>query len=141
MNRIATGESVPGVKQDKSLVTKAPKLTKEHGLIDWKRTAEQVCNHIRAMQPWPTAYTFLHRAGQPPLRLIVPATRLASGEASQPGLVRTDLAVQQLFVDCSAGSAVEILELQPAGKRRMAVTEFLRGNALPPGARMGPEAD
>ncbi len=54
VERIATGEPVPGVKQDKSQVTKAPKLTKEHGLIDWTRTAEQVCNHIRAMQPWPT---------------------------------------------------------------------------------------
>src|SRR5439155_23135808 len=45
-----------GVKQDKSQVTKAPKLTKEHGLIEWNRQARDVCNHIRAMQPWPTAY-------------------------------------------------------------------------------------
>src|SRR5439155_531475 len=47
-----------GIPQDKSQATKAPKLTKEHGLIDWSRTAEQVRNHVRAMQPWPTAYTF-----------------------------------------------------------------------------------
>ncbi len=47
------------MKQDKSLVTKAPKLTKEHGLIDWSRHGRDVCNQIRAMQPWPTAYTYL----------------------------------------------------------------------------------
>src|SRR5262249_48677515 len=49
---------VTGLSQDPSQVTKAPKLKKEHGLIDWSREAEQVCNQIRAMQPWPTAYTF-----------------------------------------------------------------------------------
>ena len=58
-------------------MTKAPKLKKENGLIDWSRTAEQVCNQIRAMQPWPTAYTFLHSKGKPAMRLIV------SGATSQ----------------------------------------------------------
>src|SRR5437588_3883685 len=59
---------VTGTKQDQGLVSKAPKLKKENGLIDWDRTAEQVCNQIRAMQPWPTAYSFFHHAGQRPLR-------------------------------------------------------------------------
>ena len=84
VHRIATGEPVAGFKQDKSLVTKAPKLTKEHGLIDWTRPAQAVCNHVRAMQPWPTAYTFLHRLGQPPLRLIVIKAQVAPGNATQP---------------------------------------------------------
>src|SRR5581483_2134632 len=57
IHQIAAG-TTHGTKQDKALVTKAPKLTKEHGLIDWGETAAQVCNHVRAMQPWPTAYTF-----------------------------------------------------------------------------------
>ena len=48
---------VPGTKQDAALITKAPKLKKENGLIDWSRTAEQVCNQIRATQLWPTPYT------------------------------------------------------------------------------------
>ena len=139
VERIATGEPVPGVKQDKSQVTKAPKLTKEHGLIDWSRGAEAVRNHIRAMQPYPTAYTYLHRDGQPPLRLIVLKARSAPDEASAPGAVRTDAAMKQMFVACGQG-AVEIIELQPAGKRRMSASDFLRGNVLSAGARMGPEA-
>src|SRR5204863_6646602 len=70
LDRLARG-AVEGVKQDKSLVTKAPKLKKEDGLIDWSRTAEQACNQVRAMQPWPTAYTFLHREGHPPQRILI----------------------------------------------------------------------
>src|SRR4051812_14841045 len=62
---------VTGEKQDPKLVTKAPKLTKEMGLIDWTKPAEQVCRQVRAMQPWPTAYTYLHRAGKEPLRVII----------------------------------------------------------------------
>src|SRR5262249_40175529 len=70
IGQIAAGTAT-GVKQDKSQVTKAPKLKKEDGLIDWTRDARQVCNQVRAMQPWPTAYTFFHHQAQPPRRLIV----------------------------------------------------------------------
>jgi methionyl-tRNA formyltransferase len=141
IERFATGEPVPGLKQDKSQVTKAPKLTKEHGLIDWSRTAEEVCNQVRAMQPWPTAYTFLHRPSQQPIRLIVLQARVARSDGSAPGTVSSDTLLRQLLVSCGAGGAVEIVALQPAGKRPMAAVEFLRGNALATGARMGPAAD
>src|SRR5258708_6473167 len=82
--------------QDVSLVSKAPKLTKEHGLIDWTRPAQAVCNQIRAMQPWPTAYTFWRREGKPPLRLMIlkakPTEKQASGNASSSQIVAaTDL--------------------------------------------------
>src|SRR5205085_419969 len=49
----------------------APKLKKEDGLIDWSKPAAAVVNHVRAMQPWPTAYTFLHRPGKEPMRVII----------------------------------------------------------------------
>jgi methionyl-tRNA formyltransferase len=163
VDRIATSEPLAGVKQDKSLVTKAPKLTKEHGLIDWRRTAKEVCNQVRAMQPWPTAYTFLHRQSQAPLRLIVMKAHAVRHEVARaghaggelqlivmkadaalgpdgtPGTIYADAAHKRLVV-AAADGVVEIVELQPAGKRRMAASEFLRGNVLPPGARMGPEA-
>src|SRR5262249_15635122 len=74
-DRLAGGESIAGDRQAPALATKAPKLKKEHGTIDWGRSAEQVCWQVRAMHPWPTAYTFWHRAGQPPLRLIVHRAR------------------------------------------------------------------
>ena len=89
VDQIMAGAPPVGVKQDKSLVTKAPKLTKENGLIDWARPGDRVCCQVRAMHPWPTAYTFWRRNGQPPLRLIVhravsrsagPDENLAPGE-------------------------------------------------------------
>jgi methionyl-tRNA formyltransferase len=146
--QIAAG-TAQGVKQDQSLVTKAPKLKKEHGLIDWSRTAEQVCNQVRAMQPWPTAYTYFRRAVQPPLRIIVykaqPVTlnviRIGNPSKPFPGeiLVRPG---ERWYVHVHTGSDqyAEILELQPAGKRRMTATDFLRGHPLQPGDYFGPES-
>jgi methionyl-tRNA formyltransferase len=145
VGRIAAG-TTQGVKQDKSLVTKAPKLTKEHGLIDWTRPARDVCNQVRAMQPWPTAYTYLHLQDQPPVRLIInKVVERAAREASAAiagEVTVTQEKPQRLYVAAGAGDRsgeVEILELQPAGKRRMAAAEFLRGHALQPGDRFGPE--
>lgn len=139
---------VAGKPQDKTLVTKAPKLTKENGLIDWSRPPQGVLNQIRAMQPWPTAYTYLHREGLEPLRLIVWRAATTSGLAQPvhpPGTLwvgdRTRLFVRAgLPYSIHDIGNVEILELQPAGKRRMSALDFLRGNPIPPDARLGGEA-
>jgi methionyl-tRNA formyltransferase len=155
VRRIAAGP-VPGEKQDPTKVTKAPKLKKEDGLIDWSKSAEQVCRQIRAMQPWPTAYTWLHHAGQP-LRLTIQTMAVASRERERPvdSWERTPVAQQPGFAGYPAGSPivehgrllvaagdglVEILELQPAGKRRMTAADFLRGHLIRAGDRFGPEA-
>jgi methionyl-tRNA formyltransferase len=142
IDQIAAG-TAQGTKQDKSQATKAPKLTKEHGLIDWIWTAEEVCNLVRAVQPWPTAYTFLHRQGKPPLRLQVFAARPLKAPADDrlsPGeaLVRPG-PPERFVVGTGDATEVELLELQPAGKRRMRAAEFLRGHPLQPGDRFGPE--
>jgi methionyl-tRNA formyltransferase len=140
-DRIAAGAALEGVKQDKALVTKAPKLTKEHGLINWTRTAEQVCNQIRAMQPWPTAYTFWHHPGQPPMRLIVcqAAALPARADVPAPGKVVDAGDPARLHVAAGQQTVAEVVELQPAGKRRMTAAEFLRGHRPRPGDRFGPE--
>lgn len=140
IHQLAQGP-VQGTKQDKAQATKAPKLTKEHGLIDWARTAEQVCNQIRAMQPWPTAFTFLHRSNRDPLRLLAFRARARpSGDATQtpPSAGAIETINQRILVHTGQG-AVELLELQPAGKRRQTAAEFLRGHPLPPGSRMREE--
>jgi len=138
---------VEGGKQDPSQVTKAPKLKKENGLIDWSRHARAVRNQIRAMQPWPTAYTFLHRREQPPLRLLVLRASWYKNDLPHlpPGAVilRPDHE-HEFHVAAGAendriGSEVEIHELQPAGKRPMRATEFLRGHRFQEGDRLGPE--
>ena len=79
MRKYQAGGPVEGVKQDPALVTKAPKIKKEFGLIDWTKPAEYIERFVRAMQPWPTAYTFLHRPGKEPMRVIVNKLRFAVG--------------------------------------------------------------
>jgi methionyl-tRNA formyltransferase len=140
VERLAAGP-IHGRAQDKALVTKAPKLTKEHGLIDWSRSAAEICNHIRAMQPWPTAYTFLHRSGKEPVRLLlIKAQALATGAApaAKPGAIVSGEPHQ--FMVAAQSGVVEILELQPAGKRRMSPAEFRRGNVLQAGDHLGPQS-
>jgi len=147
IDQIAAGP-VQGVKQYKTQATKAPKLTKEHGLIDWSRPGRDVCNQIRAMQPWPTAYSFWHRQGQEPMRLIIYRATLSSPHFPPPkegftrGLEAGEILAltdkSQLFVAAGDQTLVHIQELQPAGKRRMLVADFLRGHPPQPGDRLGP---
>ena len=128
--------------QDPARVTNAPKLKKENGALDWTRSAAQVCCQVRAMHPWPTAYTFWHRTGQPPLRLIVHRAAAHSGHQGErlaPGQVLVGGDPNRLCVGAGGGEVVEVLELQPAGKKRMSAAEFLHGHRPQAGDRLGPE--
>src|SRR5579885_151338 len=147
LDQIEAG-TAKGVKQDPSQVTKAPKLKKEHGLIDWNRPADQICNHIRAMQPWPTAYTFFHRGGKPPMRVMICRADVSQGFGSggvpgrggTPGLAWVSSG--RLYVETSGQlQLVNVLELQPSGKKRMSAAEFLRGHPIQAGDHFGPEKE
>jgi methionyl-tRNA formyltransferase len=149
IEKILSGTAKP-LPQDKTQVSKAPKLKKEDGLIDWTRSAERVCNQVRAMQPWPTAYTFLHRAAPPAIRVIINRARLwpmLGYPERLPGDLVTDTSFPgSLFVHAGLDptradrrTVVEVIELQPAGKRRMPAAEFLRGHPIREGDRFGPE--
>ncbi|HMP58872.1 MAG TPA: methionyl-tRNA formyltransferase, partial [Gemmatales bacterium] len=70
IDRLEQGE-VAGRPQDPAAVTRAPKLTKDHGRLDWSRPADLVARQAYAMQPWPTAYADLPRPSGPPLRLLI----------------------------------------------------------------------
>jgi methionyl-tRNA formyltransferase len=133
---------VTGMAQDKSKVSKAPKLKKEDGLIDWTRPAEQVTRQIRAMQPFPTAYTFLHRQDRPVTRLQIVKAIAEPGPVTSelPGAIAViDGKPRRLLVACGQGTRLEVLELLPEGKRRMPAEEFLRGRPVKPGDSFGPE--
>jgi methionyl-tRNA formyltransferase len=143
IEQLAAG-TVQGTKQDKSQVTKAPKLKKEDGLINWSRSAQQVCNQIRAMQPWPTAYTFLRRIGKPPSRVIVTRAddRVKLVEQVQPpapGSLAATKGEATLYLVWAADRPVCLEEMQPSGKKRMTAEEFFRGHPIKPGDHFGPE--
>ncbi len=123
------------IPQTRARVTRAPKLRKEDGCIDWSKPAGGVHNLVRAMQPWPVASTaWTPSGGRPPVRLIVHQTRPVE-DAGEPGLV-LPAGPGRLVVAAGAG-AVEILRLQVPGKRVLPAEEFLRGYRVQPGDRMG----
>ena len=137
VDELAAGRAVAR-PQDSALSTRAPRLTKQDGAIDWTRSAAAIKNQVRAMQPWPTAYTFWRQGEQEPLRLILERVREAEEalEPAQPGAVVE--AGPRLVVACGAGF-LEIEQVQPAGKRSMPAADMLRGHALQIGDVLGGE--
>ena len=135
VDELAAGAARP-IEQNPAAASKAPRLTKEHGAIDWSRPAFEIKNLVRAVQPWPRAYTFWHRPDGPPIRLNIDRVQLAAGElASASGQV-VDVS-HRLLVSTGDG-VLEILTLQPAGKRTMTAADFLRGNRVSKGDKFGP---
>jgi methionyl-tRNA formyltransferase len=121
------------IPQDKSKVTKAPKLRKEDGQIDWSRPAQAIHNLVRAMQPWPMASTRWvsnDPFSKGPIRVIVHKTQVVAGHGV-PGTV-LDAEADRLVV--AAGElAVRLVVVQVPGKKPMSVAEFLRGHRVLPG--------
>jgi methionyl-tRNA formyltransferase len=123
--------------QDRRMVTRAPKLRKEDGLIDWSRRARAIHNHVRAMQPWPAASTFWQprfSENKPPVRLIVHRTEISTGEG-RPGEVIV-ASGERLVVACGE-EAVAILSIQLPGKKASAPGDFMRGHRIAPGDQVG----
>ena len=112
--------------QDRSKVTRAPKLIKEDGLIDWTKSGRELHDLIRAMQPWPIASTYWLRPDRP-ARLIVHQSRPVEGQGD-PG--RVIEAMGDRLVVAAGTGAVRLLRLQLEGKRPLTAEEFLRGHQL-----------
>ena len=119
--------------QDESQVTYAPKLAKSDGLIPWEREAAAVHNLVRAMTPWPGAFTFHHPAGGGKAeRLILLAARVAdwSGPAARPGTILS--AGPEPLVACGRG-CLKLLQVKPEGSRPMEAAAWVRGHSIHPG--------
>jgi methionyl-tRNA formyltransferase len=136
VDQLAAGVAQP-LRQDKSAASKAPRLAKEHGHIDWSRPAAAIKNQVRALDPWPRAFTHWQRDAGEPLRLIVHRVQaVASPDSARDCSPGTIVEAGPRIVVAAGNGAVEILQLQPSGKRVMAAAEFLRGYQLPAGARL-----
>jgi methionyl-tRNA formyltransferase len=115
------------VKQDDALATLAPKVTRLSARVAWSGTAVDVALHIRAFDPWPGAWS---EGSGGEVKLYTP--RIAEGRGA-PGQVLE--AQSALIVACGDG-AVQVAEVKPAGGRRMAAAEWLRGRPIVAGARL-----
>jgi len=121
--------------QNISQVTYAPKLEKKDGLVPWGLDASAVCNHIRAMTPWPGAFSFLRGpAGEEKGRVILLSVAPRDGESAgaAPGtVVRSDA---ELIVATGRG-LIAIRRIKPDGGKPMDATAYLRGRAVKAGDR------
>ncbi len=115
---------VEAMPQDAAQATYAPMLDKSLCPIDWSKTAQQVHDHVRGLHPWPVATANL--AGTD---FKIHATRVLDVHTdAAPGTILA-LTKQGLQVACGQG-AVEILQLQAQGGKRMAAPDYFRGHPL-----------
>ena len=117
-------------KQNDAEATHAPILCKEDGRIDWSSPARQIYNRLRGFTPWPGAYTEFR--GQP---LLVLQAKPVENRSISPGVL--EIENRRVFVGCGDLSALELLEVQPAGKRPMTANAFLNGYKIGSGQKLG----
>ncbi len=124
LDALEKGEITPQ-KQDESLATHTSKIDKSYCPIDFTKTAFQVHNQIRGLNPWPVATTRINGKS-----VKIYSSRLCekSGESG------TILSLNPLVAACGEGS-IEILELQPEGKKRMTAAAFVAGHKLKVGEK------
>lgn len=115
-------------KQDESLATYAPMLTKEMCPLDFSKSAAELHNRVRGLHPWPVATCVWDDC-----LLKIHKTRVGGHTNAETGTVT---ATSPLTVACGGGTALEILELQYPGSRRMTAAEFLCGHPISVGSRL-----
>jgi methionyl-tRNA formyltransferase len=105
--------------QDHAHATLAPILKKENGQIDFQLTAPEILNRLRGFQPWPGAYTTFRGKN----------LHLWAAQAVERTAAAAEIMVESghLFVGCGAG-ALELLEVQLEGKKRMPAADFIHGH-------------
>jgi methionyl-tRNA formyltransferase len=123
--------TIQAQKQDNSLATSAPMLTREDGRVDPAHSAGTIYNRWRGFQPWPGAWTTV-RGKKLTLHRLAP---VLSAHRSESGIFRVD--GDRLFFTAGDGSNLEVTELQLEGKRRMPAADLLRGHGVADGDRLG----
>lgn len=127
------GESSLGELQNREEVTKAPRLKKTDGKIDFNRSAKQISNQVRAFVPWPRSFTNWTPENKSPIRLIVGRTKVVqAAELAEESVASVEAGVvalcdsSRLWIQTGDG-LISIEEIQPSGKRQMPIADFLRG--------------
>lgn len=116
--------TVVGRPQDHFKATFAPILKKEDGRIDFQLTAREIHNRLRGFQPWPGTFTTF-RGKQ---LAITAANLVKDGPKLTPGGIAFNDG--RLFAGCGSGTALEIAEVQPEGKKKMPARDFANGARL-----------
>lgn len=125
LSLMSAGGGVPQT-QDAAAATYAPKISRDQARLDWHRDAASVERQVRAFDPVPGAWTLLDGA---PVKLFGALPAVGGGE---PGLV---LAAADRLVVAAGTGAIAVREVQPAGRNRLTVEEWVRGRGIAAGSR------
>lgn len=109
----------------------APKIFKDTCRVDWSRPAAQLHNFVRGLSPYPCAWTDFVLADCTTVASVkIGRARVASGK-SAPAQGHVEIGKDSIVVGCADGTALELLEIQPAGKKMMDTAGFCRGFRAP----------
>lgn len=132
VDHIIAGDLTP-IPQEQLLAqreaTPAPKIFSDDCVIDWTKSASEVHNHIRGLSPYPAARSVLLNGSDNQLSCKILLSHKVNGlPSAEPGqILCTD---KRLVVACADGTAIEVLRIQPAGKKAMDTEAWLRGSRL-----------
>jgi methionyl-tRNA formyltransferase len=135
LDRIDRGETINRTPQDHNAATYTKIIKKSDGKIDWSRPAVEIERLVRAMHPWPAAFTFIEiRDDKPPVRITIHAADFDEAETGKES--GTIIQCTEDSMNIAAGRGILIVkELQTAGKKRMKVNDFVCGAQVPTGSR------
>ena len=128
VEHLAAGRAVE-VPQDHAVATYAEKITKDEGRVDWSLPATEIHNHVRGLQPWPLVSIWIAGARHLVHKSSVPRDRTFA----RPGRL-VHASGGRLAVAAGDGTVIDLVLLQPEGKRVMNAQEFLAGRAVPVGS-------
>ncbi len=128
IKKIENGTAVY-TKQNDSEATYAPIIKKEMAKIDFNKEAREIHNAVRGFYSWPTAYFYLFGK-----RVKVYKTRVTDKTSASPStVIESD---KKLIIACGNNTAIELLEIQNEGSKRMPASSFLAGNKIPVGFKI-----
>jgi methionyl-tRNA formyltransferase len=119
--KLLASEITP-IQQDEEKATFAPNIKRDQEKIDWSKTGEEIYNQIRGLNPWPVAYTIWNEL---PLK-VWQSQKVTTSRKGAPGTV-LEVEKDGIVIATGNDTAIKLTELQPAGKKKMAVSQFLQG--------------
>ncbi|CAH0417680.1 methionyl-tRNA formyltransferase [Periweissella ghanensis] len=115
--------NVTPVAQDEALVTFSPNISPEQEQLDFNQPAQVIDNHVRGLYPFPTAYTVING-----VRTKIQGVQVIDETTDQPAGVVVKKSKKEVWLAAGAGTIISLVALQPAGKPKMSINDYLNGN-------------
>lgn len=131
LSAIFAGEN-ESIEQNEADVSLSPMISKKQEIINWENKAEEIFNHVRALRPAPGAYSLLNdeRFKIWDTKVVKETTDIKAGR-----IVKVDK--ENLWVACGDGNVLSLLSVQPSGKKRLTIMDYLLGAELEAGDQFG----